>query len=252
MKFIDTHCHIYYDKYKDDLDQVVDRAIENNIEKIICVGVDLDSSVKSIEIAEKYNIVYATAGFHPHESKQMNTSDLKEIEQILKHNKIVALGEIGLDYHYTISDKKTQVKVFREQLELAKSINLPVIIHNRNSDDDLLNCLQLEKNKNGVIHCFASNLNLAKQLIALNMHLSFTGLITFVKELENVIKNIPLSKIMIETDSPYLTPIPNRGKRNEPYMVKYVAEKIAHIRNLPVEDIATATTNTANNFFKFE
>ncbi len=252
MKFIDTHCHIYYDKYKDDLDQVVDRAIENNIEKIICVGVDLDSSVKSIEIAEKYNIVYATAGFHPHESKQMNTSDLKELEQILKHNKIVALGEIGLDYHYTISDKKTQVKVFREQLELAKSINLPVIIHNRNSDDDLLNCLQLEKNKNGVIHCFASNLNFAKQLIALNMHLSFTGLITFVKELENVIKNIPLSKIMIETDSPYLTPIPNRGKRNEPYMVKYVAEKIAHIRNLSIEDIATATTNTANNFFKFE
>ena len=137
-------------------------------------------------------------------------------------------------------------------MELATSINLPVIIHNRNSDDDLINCLQLEKNKNGVIHCFASNLNLAKQLIALNMHLSFTGLITFVKELENVIKNIPLSKIMIETDSPYLTPIPNRGKRNEPYMVKYVAEKIAHIRNLPIEDIATATTNTANNFFKFE
>jgi len=248
MELIDTHSHIYYDKY-DDIDEVIDRAVENNISKIICVGVDIESSHKSVKLAEKYDMVFSTAGYHPHESKDTDTQYLKEIEELLKHEKVVALGEIGLDFFYEHSDKKTQIRVFEEQLELAKSLDMPCIIHNRESDKELLESITKTKNSNGVIHCFASNLEFAQKLINLNFHLSFTGLITFVDELKEVVENIPLEKIMVETDSPYLTPVPHRGKRNEPYMVKYVAEEIAKIKNLSIDDVAIKTTQTAKEFF---
>lgn len=248
MELIDTHCHIYYDKYHD-IDEVINRAIENNITKMICVGVDIESSKKSIELAEKYDMIYATAGYHPHESKDTIPNYLNELESLLQHKKVVALGEIGLDFFYNHSDKKTQIKIFEEQLELAKSLNMPCVIHNRESDDELIKSIKRTKNNNGVIHCFASNTKFANELIDLNLHLSFTGLITFVDELKEVVKNIPIDKIMVETDSPYLTPIPHRGKRNEPYMVKYIAEEIAKIKNKSLNDVANQTTKTASNFF---
>ena len=248
MELIDTHSHIYYDKYTD-IDKVLDRAKENNVSKMICVGVDIESSVKSVELAEKYDMIYATAGYHPHEAKDADTNYLKELESLLSHEKVVALGEIGLDFFYKHSDKKTQIIVFEEQLKLAKSLNIPCIIHNRESDKELLESINKTKNNNGVIHCFASDIMLAKELIKLNFHLSFTGLITFTNDLKDVIKNIPLEKMMIETDSPYLTPIPHRGKRNEPYMVKYIATEIAKIKNITFEDVANQTTKTAKVFF---
>ena len=248
MELIDTHCHIYYDKYPD-INEVIDRAIENNISKMICVGVDLESSEKSIHLAEKYDMIYATAGYHPHESKDANLGYLKELEYFLEHKKVIALGEIGLDFFYKHSNKKIQIKIFEEQLELAKSLNMPCIIHNRESDKELLKSIKKTKNNKGVIHCFASNNELAKELIDLGFHLSFTGLITFAKELRNVIKNIPLEKMMIETDSPYLTPVPHRGKRNEPYMVKYVAQEIANIKGISLNDVAEQTSKTAKHFF---
>ncbi len=248
MELIDTHCHIYYDKYHD-IDEVINRAIKNNITKMICVGVDIESSKKSIELAEKYDMIYATAGYHPHESKDTIPNYLNELESLLQHKKVVALGEIGLDFFYNHSDKKTQIKIFEEQLELAKSLNMPCVIHNRESDDELIKSIKRTKNNNGVIHCFASNTKFANELIDLNLHLSFTGLITFVDELKEVVKNIPIDKIMVETDSPYLTPIPHRGKRNEPYMVKYIAEEIAKIKNKSLNDVANQTTKTASNFF---
>ena len=175
MKLIDTHAHIYYDKYKDDLEEVLDRALEQNIEKIICVGVDLRSSIKSLELAEKYEMIYATAGYHPHESKDASPSYLKELEEILSNDKVVAVGEIGLDFHYNHSDKKTQIKIFKEQLELSKSLNLPNIVHSRNADNDILNCLKETKSTNGVIHCFASNIHFANSLFSLGYIISFTG-----------------------------------------------------------------------------
>jgi len=248
MELIDTHSHIYYDKYTD-IDQVLDRARENNISKIICVGVDIESSNKSINLAEKYNMVYATAGYHPHESKDTDIYYLKELEDLLSHKKVVALGEIGLDFFYKHSDKNIQIKVFKEQLELAKSLDIPCVIHNRESDTELIECIENTKNNNGVIHCFASNTKLANKLINLNFYLSFTGLITFFSELKKVVKDVPLEKIMVETDSPYLAPIPHRGKRNEPYMVKYVAEEIAKIKNISFNDVANQTSKTAKDFF---
>ena len=252
MKLIDTHCHIYYDKFNKDLDEVISRARENNISKIVCVGVDIDSSLQSIRLAEKYDMIYASAGYHPHEAKDTFTSYLKELESILSHEKVIALGEIGLDYHYNHSDKKTQIKVFKEQLELAKSLSMPAIVHSRNSDLDLLNCLKETNSNNGVVHCYASNIDFANKLFEIGYYISFTGLITFSKDLINVVKEVPLDKFMIETDSPYLTPVPKRGKRNEPYMVKYIADSIAKIKNVELNVIADNTTKTALKFFGFK
>ena len=249
MQLIDTHSHIYYDKYKDDFDEVLKRAKENNLKNIICVGVDIESSEKSILLSEKYNMIYSTAGYHPHESKDANENYLDKLEQLLKHEKVVGVGEIGLDFFYNHSDKQTQIKIFNEQIELANHLNMPCVIHNRNSDKELLVSLKQQKIKKGVIHCFASNLKFAKELLNLNLFLSFTGLLTFNKELENVVNEIPLEKIMIETDSPYLTPKPHRGKRNEPYMVKYVAQKIAEIKKISVDEVANTTTKNAVKFF---
>ena len=194
-------------------------------------------------------MIFSTAGYHPHESKDADKNYLKELESILSHKKVVALGEIGLDFFYEHSDKKTQIKIFEEQLILAKSLKIPCIIHNRNSDEELIHSLEKTKNNNGVVHCFASDTALAKKLIKLNFHLSFTGLITFAKELHNVILNVPIEKIMLETDAPYLTPVPYRGKRNEPFMVKYVAEEIAKIKNITVNEVSRQTTKTAKDFF---
>jgi len=249
MKLIDTHSHIYHEKYNKDLDEVINRAIDNEVDKIICVGVDIPSSLEAIEVANKYDIVYATVGFHPHEAKYANKPYLYELENLLTNDKVVAIGEIGLDYHYNYSDKRTQKKIFIEQLELSQSLDMPVIIHNRNSDNDLIKCIEKKRPNKGVVHCFASNINFANKLISLNIHLSFTGLITFVQELEYVIQNIELENIMLETDSPYLTPVPNRGKRNEPAMVKYVAKKISELKKIAIEEVATVTTKTANDFF---
>ena len=249
MEFIDTHAHIYYDKYNDDLEEVLDRARKNNVKKIICVGVDLESSLKSLELAEKYDMIYATAGYHPHESKDAPKSYLKELEEILSHKKMLALGEIGLDFHYNHSDKKTQIKIFKEQLELSKSLKIPNVVHSRNADYEILSCIKETKSIRGVIHCYASDIFFAKQLFEIGYIISFTGLVTFADNLKEVVKNVPINKFMLETDSPYLTPLPYRGKRNEPSMIKNIAQSISEIRNENIEIIALETTKTARNFF---
>ena len=249
MEFIDTHCHIYYDKYQNDISEVINRAKDKNIKHIICVGVDLESSEKSIILSDQYESVFATVGYHPHESKLAVDNYLDKMLELLKHPKAVAIGEIGLDYYYKHSDKKTQIKVFREQLELAKDLDMPVVIHNRESDKDLYDNLKNSKINNGVIHCYSSDVKYANKIFDLGLLVSFTGILTFSKSLQEVVKEIPLEKMMIETDSPYLTPIPFRGKRNEPHMVSLVAEKIAEIKNISIDEVAHVTTETAKNFF---
>ena len=249
MELIDTHSHIYYDNFKNDLADVISRAKRNSLRNIICVGVDIESSKKSIKISENNEIIYATAGYHPHQSKEAEKNYLNEIKVLLKHPKVVALGEIGLDFYYNHSDKKIQLNVFEEQLELAKLMEKPAIIHNRMADNDIYNILKSTKSSNAVIHCFTGNYNYAKKILDLGINLSFTGIITFAKELEDTVKKVPLDRIMIETDSPYLAPVPNRGKRNEPAMIKYIAEKISNIKKIPIEKVASITTKTAQQFF---
>ena len=249
MEFIDTHCHIYYDKYQDDINDVINKANDNNIKYMICVGVDLESSEKSITLSNQYESIFATVGYHPHEAKLTVDNYLDKMAKLLKHPKVVAVGEIGLDYYYEHSNKKTQIKVFREQLELAKDLDMPVVIHNRESDEDLYDNIKESKINKGVIHCYSSDIQYANKLFDLGLLVSFTGIVTFSKSLQKVVKEIPIEKMMIETDSPYLTPIPFRGKRNEPHMVSLIAEKIAEIKNMPIEKVAEITTETARNFF---
>jgi len=250
MTLIDTHAHIYYYDDSGRMDDVIRTAADNGVEKIISIGIDLKSSEKCLKLAEKYGSVYASCGIHPHEADKAPKGYLYELEQFYEYPKVVAVGEIGLDYHYDFSDQKTQRKIYNEQLEMAKSLELPAVVHCRNSDDDILSGIQESDYNSGVIHCFASNLDFANSILETGFYISFTGMITFVKELEDVVREVPLSKMMIETDSPYLTPKPFRGKKNEPAYVLHVAEKIAQLKDIDLEEVAESTTKTAYSLFK--
>ena len=249
MILIDTHTHIYYDDYSGRMDDVIQAAADNGVEKIISVGVDLATSEECIKLSEKYPSVYAACGYHPHEAAKAPRGYLYELEEFYAHTKVVAVGEIGLDYHYNFSEPRDQKKVYLEQLEMASSLDLPAVVHCRQSDDDILSGIQQSGHSYGVIHCFASDLDFANSILKTGFCISFTGIITFVKELEEVVKTIPLDKMMVETDSPYLSPKPHRGKKNEPAYVMHVAEKIAHLKEIGVEEVANATTKTAYNLF---
>ena len=249
MKLIDTHAHIYYDDYSDRMDDVIQAAADNGVEKIISVGVDLATSEECIRLAEKYPSVYATCGYHPHEAVKAPKGYLYELESFYEHPKVVAVGEIGLDYHYHFSEPRDQKKVFREQLEMANSLDLPAVVHCRESDDDILCGMQQSGHESGVIHCFTSSLDFANAILETGFCISFTGIITFVKELEEVVKKIPLEKMMVETDSPYLSPKPHRGKKNEPAFAVHVAKKIAELKEISLNEVADTTTETAYNLF---
>jgi len=246
---IDTHAHIYYEDFAQRIEEVIQSASDNGVEKIITVGVDLKSSEECIKLAEKFPSVFATCGYHPHEAVKAPKRYLYELENMAAHPKVVAIGEMGLDYHYNFSDPKIQQKVYREQLELAVALQLPAVVHCRNSDDDILQGINESACENGVIHCFASNVKFAEKILETGFHISFTGMITFVKELEEVVIEIPLERMMVETDSPYLSPKPHRGKKNEPKNVLHVAEKIAELKEIDLEEVAESTTETAMNLF---
>ena len=248
---IDTHCHINDEKYKHDIDIIVQKAIDSGVKKMICVGVDLETSEKAILISNKYEQVYATVGYHPHESKDAPQRYIYELEDMAKNSKVVAIGETGLDYYYNISPKSIQKNIFNEQIELSKDLNIPIIMHNRDSDKDLLSIIESSKLDYGVVHCFSSDWGMAEKLLKLDIKLSFTGMVTFIKDpIEEVLKKIKLDDFFLETDSPYLAPNPHRGKRNEPAMVNLIAQKIAQIKNVPLEIIVESTTKNALSFFK--
>ena len=248
---IDTHCHINDKKYESEIKDIVLKAIDAGVKKMICVGVDLESSEKSIQIADNFEIVYASVGYHPHESKDAEKGYLYELEEMAKNPKVVAIGETGLDYHYNISPKSIQRRIFNEQIELSQDIKIPVIMHNRSSSNDLLSIIESTNLDNGVVHCYSENWEFAKKLLSHNIKLSFTGMVTFIKEpIHEVLNNIAMKDFFIETDSPYLAPVPHRGKRNEPALIKLVAEKIAEIKQLTTEKIIDCTTENALNFFK--
>ncbi len=246
---IDTHCHLYDQKLYNDLDQIILNATESNISKMICIGDNLNTSDQSIQISEKYSNIYASVGIHPHEAKNAPPEYLKQIAQKINHKKVVAIGEIGLDYHYNFSEPNTQKKIFLGQLELAKKLDLPTIVHCRDAYEDLYNVILQSQNNKGVIHCFSGDLEFAQKIIELGYYISFTGMITFVKELEYIIEKIDLKHMMVETDSPYLAPVPYRGKINQPAYVNKVAEKIADIKNITIEEVDTITSNNASLLF---
>lgn len=250
---IDTHAHLNAIQYQDDLEEVIERAQSEGVTTIVVVGFDRETITRAIELAEQYEFIYATVGWHPVDAIDMTDEDLKWIEELCSHPKVVALGEMGLDYYWDKSPKDIQKEVFRKQIALAKKVKLPIIIHNREATSDILEILQEENASEvgGVMHCFTGSIEVAKQCMDMNFYISFGGPVTFknAKKPKEVAAEIPLDRLLIETDCPYLTPHPFRGKRNEPSYVKYIAEQIAELKGVSFEEIARKTSDNAKRFF---
>ena len=254
--FIDTHAHLFFENFKDDFDAVIKRAKDAGIEAIIIPATDLKNSEEVISLIEKYDFLYGTVGVHPHDTKDWTPEWRNRIETLAAHKKIVAIGEIGLDYYYDFSPKEKQKEAFTAQLDLALQLDLPVVIHNRDADNDIMEIFRPFSlaGLKAQFHCFNGSLEIAKELVSLNQSISFTGNITFKKadELRSIVSQIPLENVFIETDSPFMTPVPHRGKRNEPAYVTLVADTLALIHNKSVEEIGEITTNNAVRFFGLE
>ena len=252
MTLIDTHAHLYYDQMYNNLDTVLDEATENGVTKIVCIGTDLNTSKQSVEIANKYENVYAAVGIHPHDSKDVTKDYLKDLEALaLSSKKVVAVGEIGIDHYRNISPKEIQEEVMIEQMELAQSLSLPIIFHNRDADNDIIEILKQHSFSRAIAHCYSSDLSFAEQLIDLNVLLSFSGNVTFKNSInQSAIQNIALKDFVLETDCPFLAPQPFRGKPNEPKYVKDIALFISDLLDIAFEEIAIQTTNNAESFFK--
>jgi len=256
---IDTHCHLNFKDFNNDRDEIIGRCLDPSINSgqvwLINVGVDYETSKETIEIAERYGVgVYATVSLHPHNvgKECFHTSKYRSMA---KNEKVVAVGEAGLDYEFCENDKKMQElqkRIFVKHLELAKELNKPVIIHCRRLFPEILEILKIHYSKlktKGVLHCYMGRWSYAQQYLEMGFYIGFNGLITYARDYDKVIRNTPLERILIETDAPYLTPIPHRGERNLPQYVKYVAEKIAEIREISFKKVAEQTTKNARELF---
>ncbi len=251
---IDTHAHLDSKKFKNDQAAVIKRAQEAGIKYIFNIGACEESSKESVELAKKYSQIYAAVGVHPHNAIDVTGDTLRSLRKLAQEEKVRAIGEIGLDYHYDFSPRDVQQRVFRAQLRMAHDLKMPVIIHSREADEDTMRILKEEEvdKLGGIMHCFAGDLAMAEECLRLNLKLAFGGVITFknAKMTQDVVKTIPLKHLLIETDSPYLTPVPHRGKRNEPAYVVQVAKKIAKIKGIEFEEVVRVTTQTAMELFK--
>lgn len=250
LKLIDTHCHLEDDKFSNDRHKTILRAKQEDIITIINIGSDLDTSKQSVTLANKYDFIYATVGLHPHEASKFSDDDYQAFLKLAKDKKVVGIGEIGLDYYKDISPRHIQQYVFRIFIRLAKSINLPIIIHNRQADADILKILKEEKADKGVFHSFSSDVNMLKEVIKLGFYISISGVVTYSDALAKIVKLIPKERLLIETDCPYLTPVPYRGKRNEPAYLKYTLQKISQILEMEIETCAKIITSNVANLFK--
>ncbi len=247
----DTHCHLYYEDLKNDLENVIARANELGVTRFICVGTNIGDSRECLSITENNDHIFASAGVHPHDAKDVTDGYIDEIYALMEYESMIAVGEMGLDYFRNISEPSVQKEVFRAQMEVAQDLNRPVIFHNRDADEDVLQVLSEFPDVVGVAHCFSSTLETAKAFLDMGYYISFSGNLTFKKShLPEVAKDIPLNRVLVETDSPYLSPVPHRGKPNEPGRTRFVAEKLAEIHNIPFEEIATHTTENAMKLFR--
>ncbi len=251
-KVIDTHTHLDFHQFDADRDDVIYRAKEADVAAMITIGIDRKTSEKSVQIATENINVFAAVGVHPHDAGAIKEGDLEVLRELAEHPKTVAIGEIGLDYYRNLTPPETQRKVLKTFLEMAKELDKPVIIHTREADDDIIAILKEygKQSWRGVFHCFSGDVEMAKKVIDMGFLVSFTGNITFKKSTSaGVAAKLPLEKLMVETDCPFMAPVPNRGKRNEPAFVQYVAQKLAELHNKRYDEIARITTENAINLF---
>jgi TatD DNase family protein len=250
--FVDTHAHL---EMLEDVEVVIKRALAHGVSRVVAVSSNLESSRRTLEIARTFPQVFAAVGVHPHEALSLNKEVLEELEKLSENQKVVAIGETGLDYHYMNSPREVQIASFKNHIELAKRLSLPLVIHVRDAHEDMVSILkeQIAEGVKGVIHCFTGDYLTANRYIDMGFYISFSGIITFknADKIREAARIIPLERLLIETDSPYLAPFPFRGKRNEPAYVVYVAEKIAELRGELLEKIAEETTRNAKELFGF-
>ncbi len=252
----DSHCHLDDERFSEDMPQAVARMRENSVTRCVCVGSDLASSERCIAVAREYDGVYAACGVHPHEAKDVADDYLQRLQALLSEKKVVALGEIGLDYYYDLSPRDVQMRVFEEQLDLAYRLNVPAIFHIRDAHGDMLSAFRARKGAlpSGVIHCFSGSAETAREYVKMGFYISFSGPLTFKKapNLWEAALAVPQDRLLVETDSPYLSPEPLRGRRNEPANVRYVCEKLAALRGLSLEEMARVTTENALRVYRLE
>lgn len=262
--FVDTHCHLDFNAFDKDRSQVLERAWESGLERILIPGINLASSQLALRLAEKNEQVFVAVGVHPNDALSWKDDTLAQLKQLTDHPKVVAIGEIGLDYYRDRAPKELQADIFCEQLSLASQVNLPVVIHNRDASADVMDILSkwqkgLElgneplAKRPGVLHSFSDTLEVAERGMAHNFYLGITGPVTFknAENLRRTVSAIPLNNLLIETDAPFLTPHPFRGKRNEPAYVRFIADRIAQVLELSVKSVATKTTSNAINLFNW-
>ncbi|NMO97731.1 TatD family hydrolase [Paenibacillus lemnae] len=245
----DTHTHLDAPQFDEDREEVIQRAVDNGVTRMINIGFNRETIPTTMKLAESYDFIYAAVGWHPVDAITMRDDDLEWISSLCSHEKVVAIGEIGLDYHWDTSPKDVQQQVFRKQIGLARELNMPIVIHNRDAHEDIVKILKEEKASEvgGVMHSFSGSWETAKLCLDMGFHISFGGPITFknAKQPKEVLAKVPLDRLLIETDAPYLTPHPFRGKRNESAHVKLVAEQAADIKNLSLEELGEITTRNA-------
>jgi TatD DNase family protein len=251
---IDSHAHLEMKEFDFDREEVIKRARQAGVDFIVTVGTNLALSRKAVELAEKHENIYATVGIHPHDVAKTDKNTYEALKKLTQRQKVVAYGEIGLDFFRNISPQEEQIDLFGRQLELAHELNLPVIIHDREAHEQTLRMVKASGVRCGVFHCFSGDYNMAKQCIDLGFYISIPGVVTFdkAKTIQDVAQRMPLSSLLLETDAPYLAPIPHRGKRNEPSFIIHTAKKVAEIKGVSWEEVADVTTKNAKSLFHIE
>ena len=258
VDLIDSHCHLDMDEYRQDLDQVIHRAAQHGVRGILTIGIDLPSSNSAVMIASRYGSVRATVGFHPHEAEKATPTTLSALAALAADNaeEVVGWGEIGLDYVKQYAPLEIQRQVFRRQLQMARELKLPVIIHDREAHDDCLRIIREEGpfDDGGVMHCFSADLDFALRMIDCNFHISIPGIVTYKKaeEMQEVAAKVPIERLLVETDGPFLSPVPYRGKRNEPLYTLYTAAHIADLRQTDIVELARQTTANCRSLFNYQ
>ncbi|WP_088226320.1 TatD family hydrolase [Desulfosporosinus sp. FKB] len=249
----DTHAHLDDEVYQEDFQDVLERIKSSGISRVTNVGYDLPSSLRSVQLAQDYDFIYAAIGIHPHNAEEFSDDVMVQLQALAQHPKVLAWGEIGLDYYRDLSPRAIQQEVFIQQIELANKAGLPIVIHDRDAHQDVLEIVKAHPPKHGgVLHCYSGSWEMAKVLLKLGFYLSFAGPLTFknARHTVEVARNAPIDRILAETDSPYLTPEPRRGKRNEPAYVREVVRKLAEIKELSIEEMALQTMHNAETIFK--
>lgn len=253
---VDTHVHLNARQFLEDREETIQRAFDAGVKYMVVVGFDRETIPLAIEIAEQYETIYAAVGWHPVDAIDMTQEDLDWIEELSAHPKVVAIGEMGLDYHWDKSPKNIQKDVFRKQIDLAKKVNMPIIIHNREATEDIIEIMQEENAREigGIMHCYNDSPDYVQACLDMNFYISLGGPVTFKNATlpKEVAVQVPADRLLVETDAPFLAPHPNRGKRNEPAYVKLVAEKVAELRETSFEELSKITTENAFKLFHFE